>query len=477
MVNFKKSRLVFTSIGLFILLFSEEPILSQSDQGYPRLMQGSMLGAVTENSIKIWVRTSGPFPVSIVYGTDRNLQNSQETEPMRTEKSNDYVAVIPVKGLVPETRYFYKIKVNGVDDKYLGRYSPFEFKTAPLPRAKTNFRIAIGSCARYQYDRTQPIWRAVALTAPDLFFWLGDNIYGDALDPDILREEYRRQRDVQSLQPLLRTIPQLAIWDDHDFGLNDHDVTNPVKEEALQVFKQYWANPSYGLPEVPAVFFRYSYGAVDFFFLDVRYHRDPNRQADSTGKTMLGKPQLLWLKSELKNSRAIFKVLISGSGWSTAKGPGGDSWASFLYERNAIFDFIRDNNITGVVLLSGDTHVGELNVIPWSAHGGYDFYELVSSPLAQPPADSWIARRPERRIRPVYFVSSNFGIIDFIFDDSAKLIFQLKDDVGRNVWQPFELKAQELVNGVQSWPDKVDPLENIRHEKYEKGEGYYEHNE
>ncbi|MFQ5739432.1 MAG: iron-containing alcohol dehydrogenase, partial [Acidobacteriota bacterium] len=67
-------------------------------------------------------------------------------------------------------------------------------------------------------------------------------------DPDILAEEYRRQREVPRLQPLLRSRPQLAIWDDHDYGLNDSDRTNPVKKEALRVFQQYWANPAYGLP-------------------------------------------------------------------------------------------------------------------------------------------------------------------------------------------------------------------------------------
>ena len=32
----------------------------------------------------------------------------------------------------------------------------------------------------------------------------------------------------------------------------------------------------------------------------------------------------------------------------------------------------------------------------------------------------------------------------------------------------------KLVNGVVSWPDKIDPSEKLRQEKYEKGEGYYE---
>jgi alkaline phosphatase D len=189
---------------------------------------------------------------------------------------------------------------------------------------------------------------------------------------------------------------------------------------------------------------------------------------------MLGAEQFAWLKTELESSTAVFKVLVSGSGWSKAKGPGGDSWAAFLYERDRLFDFIRDQEITGVVMMSGDSHIGELNVIPWSAKGGYDLYDMVSSPLAQVTPDSWLERRPERRIWPVYFEGSNFGVVDFLMGDEPRLVFQLIDIHGRRVREPFELHASELVNGVTSWPSKVTDLPRQRQEHLDAGEGYYE---
>jgi hypothetical protein len=39
---------------------------------------------------------------------------------------------------------------------------------------------------------------------------------------------------------------------------------------------------------------------------------------------------------------------------------------------------------------------------------------------------------------------------------------------------PFEVKASELVNGVVSWPDKVEDVPRQRQEHYDAGEGYYE---
>jgi alkaline phosphatase D len=246
---------------------------------------------------------------------------------------------------------------------------------------------------------------------------------------------------------MLRTVPQLAIWDDHDFALNDHDRTNPVKDRALKVFKWYWCNPAYGLPEVPGVFFEYTYGGVDFFFLDGRYYRDPNESPDTPEKTFLGKEQFAWVKERLKNSTTPFKVLVCGSGWTAAKGAGGDSWAAFLNERNALFDFIRDENIKGVVLLSGDTHTGECNAIDWSKHGGYDLYDLVSSPLAQDASNGWRKRNPEVRLRPG-FEKPNVGILRFdMTAEDPTLTFNLFGDDGQPAWEALVLRLSDLQNG------------------------------
>src|SRR5574341_1469915 len=238
-----KNRLI-AFLAILCLLRSNTQLFSQSESGSARLMQGPMVGVVQENELDIWVRISGAFPVSIEYSTHADLQGAVETEPVLTGKSNDYTLVIKLKNLLPETTYFYRVKVDGKYDRYVRESPPFQTKTAPRLGAEKSFRLAFGSCARFQMDRIQQIWTAIHAYKPDLFLWLGDNIYGDALDPDILREEYRRQRDMHTLQPLLHSISNLAIWDDHDYGLNNHDRTHPGKAEALAVFKEYWANPS-----------------------------------------------------------------------------------------------------------------------------------------------------------------------------------------------------------------------------------------
>lgn len=464
----------FVILQFSVCVISPVAFSARSEMGSPRVMQGPMIGLTTHDTIHIWLRLSANVDCQIEYDTEASFSNPKKSEAVTAQKENDYCVTVALQNLQPATRYYYRIITNGGNDPYIKNYFPLSCKTAPVPDAKTAFKIAFGSCARVQEDSVQPIWDVVSAHQPDLFFWLGDNVYADTTDPDILAEEYRRQREVTKLVPLLRGIPHLAVWDDHDYMLNDHDRTNPHKEEALHVFKQYWANMSYGLPDAPGVFFQYTYGGVDFFFVDSRYHRDPNEDEDIPQKTFLGKSQLNWLKDGLKKSTSPFKVIVSGSGWSVAKGSGGDAWSAYLHERNGLFDFIRDEHINGVVLLSGDTHVGELNCIPWSEHGDYDLYDLVSSPLAQSPGTDWTERRPEIRIRPVMASGPNVGFLEFDLSGEPKLTFSLYDIYFHRVWEPFTIEAKELQNGIQSWENKINPTEHKRLLNSKNGKGYYE---
>jgi alkaline phosphatase D len=459
----KNSRRTFLAGAAAAGVATPLPVWAEPNpEGSPRLMLGPMVGAVTSNSAPIWMQLSGGYFDAVVeYTTDPVAGPWRRTPPQRARKEDGYTLVIRVEGLQPGTTYHYRVLANGKQDKYLRDLPPFRVRTAPARPAR--FRVAFGSCARVQSEAEQPIWRAIAEYEPDLFFWLGDNIYGDSLAPEAIAQEYQRQRFVPSFQPVGRNVPQLAIWDDHDFGLDNFDRTNPIKQQALQIFNQYWANPGSGLPSVPGVFFDYAYGGVDFIFLDDRYHRAPDADEDTPEKEFLGKGQFDWLKQRLLASRAPFKVLACGSGWSRFKGPGGDSWSACLHERTQLFNFIRDNRINGVVLLSGDTHFPYVACAPWSEQGGYDFYDLVSSALAQVLADDGegIEQRiasmlPDRMIRSPLLSINNAGIIDFdMTGKTPTLSFNVIDVRGRVLYAPVTLRADELVNGVSSWRAKA----------------------
>lgn len=437
--------------------------------GYPRLLDGPMVGATTPGSFAVWSRASGAFDVAVEYATRRDFADAQTTVPVAALQENDLCTRVEVTGLQPDTAYYYRIKTDGIDD----RHQPLPFRTRTAPDRPRPIRIAFGSCARVQLYPDQPVFDAIAAMEPDLFLWLGDNIYADSDSETAFSAMYTRQRNVASLVPLLRSVPQLAIWDDHDFGYNDSDRRNPAKAMTHRLFNRWWANPAAGLPDTPGVFFRHSFGPVDIFMLDGRYYRDPPKAPDGPDKTMLGAAQKAWLKRELKASKAVFKILASGTGWSRAE-QGGDSWAAYLHERDEILDFIRDEGIAGCFGISGDVHQGEANCIPRSDQGGYDFYDLVSSGLAQYLSPKFVDQHPEVRLRAPWVRSANFGLLDFHFDPEPRVELSIRDVVGASAsGDPIVLRAADLVNGRQSWRAAIDADELERRERAERGGSYY----
>ena len=79
--------------------------------------------------------------------------------------------------------------------------------------------LAFGSCNKH--DLPQPIWKPILEEKPDVFVWLGDIVYGDTPDMDLLRRKYEAQKRIPDYVRLRQVSKILGIWDDHDYGIND----------------------------------------------------------------------------------------------------------------------------------------------------------------------------------------------------------------------------------------------------------------
>jgi alkaline phosphatase D len=339
------------------------------------LTHGPLIGAVDPDRARIWVRTDQSRKVGLRLSGGPALDTAPVVAWAYPSAKTDYATVLEVAGLLPETTYFYGIEIDGVL-----REDPRWYFTTPPPRGQPGaFTFGFGSCARQEHP--QDIFAPIAQFRPDLFLFVGDNHYGDATQLDSHRwHELNLRATVRGL--LLASVPTVAIWDDHDFLGNDSDGTYAGGAVARRAFSELWANPSYG-ENGQGIYFRHSYGAVDFFMLDGRSSRDPQdgtvRFGDPVGRpSLLGARQTTWLIEELRASTATFKVVAIGSQWTT--NGNADSWASFLEARDAIFDAIAENQIEGVVLLSGDRHRSEFRLLP--RPGAYALPELTSSPMA-----------------------------------------------------------------------------------------------
>ena len=222
----------------------------------------------------------------------------------------------------------------------------------------------------------QASWYLLLAQQPDLHLTVGDTHYADTTDPTVQLKHhvaYRRQKEFATV---LRNIPTYAIWDDHDYGPNNSDGTAKGKELSLAGWKQAWPNPETGTPCTPGAFFKFSYGEVDFFMVDSRYHRSPDKDPDDNKKRMLGDAQFEWLLQGLKKSKAHFKVIVSGSTLNHSKS---DGWRIYTFSRHRLFNALKEHQIEGVMYMSGDIH----NSLVWEHHDskqvGYPLVEVISS--------------------------------------------------------------------------------------------------
>ena len=323
-------------------------------------------------------------------------------------------------------------------------------------KAAPDITIAIGSCyflsdpnplyGGTDYGGGFEIFDAIAAKKPDLMLWLGDNLYfqkPDYLDPDAMAARHRRQRAYAPLSRLLTATSHIAIWDDHDFGWNNADGSYPLKGEALRLFKLYWANPSFGLPEVPGVFGFAMHGDVDLVLTDGRYYRSHPRLPDSPAKTMFGAAQFEWLKGILLNARGAVKIIASGSQvWNAASRF--DGLYQFPAEQKSLADFLLAQRIDGLLFVSGDRHFTELLRVERA--GAYPFYEFTSSPLTSGPWENPEAREQENpQVVPGTLVGKRqFGLIRISGPGNARSIaLESYDQTGAMLWRQ-QLRASDL---------------------------------
>ena len=348
----------------------------------PTISHGPMLGAVSADSAAIWLRTSVPADVTVRVRPMAARDGQEIVVECRTTFDDDDTAIVRVGGLVADTPYRYEVAVGDVT-------VTGSFHTPGPAWRDRPIRIVFGSCYKEKFNRMpagDSVFARMAARRPDCVIFLGDFPYTDRGRRDEIAAGHRAIRGLPGFHTLTASTPTLGIYDDHDFGPEDCDGTHPFANEALETFRDFWPNPSYGEPDCPGIFTSFTVGPVEVFLLDGRYHA---RQAEGT---MLGRRQFAWLCERLAASPCRYKLLASGSPFERVKV---DCWAGapFIGERDALFAFIRDRGIAGVLAISGDIHRSDVHRIPIGA--GRSFYDFTAGALARdhrPPPDA--AERP-----------------------------------------------------------------------------------
>jgi alkaline phosphatase D len=347
-----------------------------------RVELGPVLGAVTMNSARVWVRTAVPADVTLQIAKDSPDRGWIESVAVRSSHESDLAAIVELDSLEADTCYLYRVRTSGIPATREHRFCTFP------QQAET---VTLGFLA--DLDKRDwypaPAISALASRAPDILVILGDWDHRDPVADSEIRQMHRENRSHSKhagqlmTRHFLGTTPVAYVWDDHDYGENNSNRFSPLKETALAAYRDYW--PSYPLESDDGIWHKFSYADIaEIFMLDVRSQRDlqsymdprfvPDGQPGGNRGTLRRDParsmldgaakpegqgtgQKSWLLESLRTSRHPWKIIVSPVTWNSTTVKD-DAWWDYLAERNEILSFVRAHEITGVMVVSADIHTG-----------------------------------------------------------------------------------------------------------------------
>ena len=298
-------------------------------------------------------------------------------------------------------------------------------------------KIGFGSCI--DETKPQPIWEAVEKENLNDFFFVGDNVYGDLDSGELSNMGPAYEKQEENFPNWLKNLKPLAIWDDHDYGLNDGGVEYTLKKEAQKLFLDFWnIDIKDERHKREGIYFAESRQIKDkkilLIGLDTRYFRSPlegeKRDYQSTldiSKTILGNEQWKWLERTFQEEADI--IILVSSIQILATNHGFEKWSNFPHEKERLLSLIKQFK-KPVVLVSGDRHKAGI-------YKQDNLYELTSSSLNK-PLPRWLVAvwdETDPLLLGKMHYDMNYGLISI--NSSGTINIDLKDEKG-NVLEAVE---------------------------------------
>ena len=314
-------------------------------------------------------------------------------------------------------------------------------------------RILFGSCVKQ--DQPMPIFETIVAEDPELFIFLGDNIYADTTDMDVMRAKYATLKADEGFARLLGSCPILATWDDHDYGANDAGADYVKRVESQQIFMDFWGDAA-GSPRRsrPGVYDAHVFGPrgkrLQVILLDTRYFRGPLTKgerrvggpyypSDDKSIPMLGEVQWKWLEEQLRRPAEV-RIIVS-SIQCVPESAGQETWSNLPHERQRLFDLIASTRAKGAIIISGDRHWSELSVATDSTP--YPIYDLTSSSFNQLHSRGTPTQN-RYRAEPTTYHKENFGAIQIDWGgDDPQVTLRVHESGGETVIEK-KIRVSEL---------------------------------
>lgn len=420
------------------------PAISRA-AGRPSLALGVQSGDVSVSSGTVWARPDRPARVRFEVATTDSFKNVLRSVDLHALPESDFAVKALIDGLPSGQDIFYRATAfdfgsnPAASEPVVGR-----FRTAPADKRSLSF-VWSGDTAGQGWgiDEARGGMRCYATMLkhrPDFFIHSGDSIYADGPIPaevklpdgslwkNVVTEdkakvaeslaEFRGNYKYNLLDRNVRAfnaeVPMLVQWDDHEVTnnwspskslLEDKRYTEKnvglLSARAARAFHEFM--PIGVTPqEAGRVYRKVSYGPLlDIFFLDMRTYRGPNtdnvQKEEGPETVFLGRDQIAWLKRELSNSRATWKVIaadmplsiivfdnaaIKKGSEAVAQGDGPALGRELEFAE--ILSFIKHARIRNTVWLTADVHYTAAHYYDPNRAQFQDFdpfWEFVSGPV------------------------------------------------------------------------------------------------
>ena len=345
-----------------------KPALSRAADR-PLITHGIQSGDVSTDAGMVWARADRPSRMLVEVATTDSFRDVRAGVFVDALPETDFTAKALIEGLPAGQDMFYRIRFQDhsfptlLSAPQIGR-----FRTAPSERRNVSFVWSGDTAGGWGIDEARGGMRTYATMLkcrPDFFIHSGDHIYADCpiqaerklpdggVWKNIVTEEkskiaqtlaefrgnYKYNLLDRNLLAFNAEVPLLAQWDDHEVtndwcpgeapgwrGYVDKSILT-LAARGCRAFHEFMPMRE-TLAEAGRIYRKVAYGPLlDIFLLDMRSYRTACGEDDAAA-AILGPAQMSWLKRELMNSQATWKIIAADlplgvvSGDAVAQGDG-----------------------------------------------------------------------------------------------------------------------------------------------------------
>lgn len=474
----------------------------------PVFTHGVQSGDVDMSSGMIWTRVDRPSRIMMEYSTTESFSNVVKFPAMNALPDTDLAVKRLVDGLPSDQDIFYRFvaadlqDINNTSEPITGR-----FRTGPASRRNIRFAWSGDTAGQgWGIDETgMKTYATMARHQPDFFLHSGDTVYADGAMTDevdlkdgakwvnkVLIDEKRKVAETldefrgqwkynmmdEHVRALNAICPTFFQWDDHEVLNNwsdskDLSGDDRYSEKSVHLLSAragkafHEMTPIRYTPAEPGRVYRtISYGPMlDVFFLDMRSYRGANSEnmqdTPSDATAFLGQQQIAWLKRELANSKATWKVIAADMPIGLVVRDGDTKFEAIANADNGaakgrefeiadLLRFIKNAGITNTLWLTADVHYTAAHYYDPDKAQFQDFapfWEFVSGPLHAGtfgpnaldmtfgPDVKFVKAPPEGQANlPPSMGLQFFGLVD-IDGQTEQLTVRLMDREDQELWK------------------------------------------